>query len=423
MKNYKTVIGKIDSKKPIIIWGAGISGLLIGYFLKSHGYKVKIKEISGQSGGKISTIVEHDHVIERAANALFLDYYGYKLLSELKLLDQIIIPSKKLKRFIGYDDSFHSVFSQISILRILKNITLHTPPYSEYLTLEDFLKPWIGEKVIKQVLNPALGGIYATKSHNVLLNTLFDFTPENYPTSYWKFFQSVRTMRKNKIPSPIKGTIGFKGGMKTLIHGLEYNLQEEIEFLSKDRPQFEKDHNILCTDALTASNLLEEYRPEASAVLKKISYEKLNSHTLLLNREVTALKSSYGALFTEEYSLKNHGILGILANHNIFPANNPQHYSYTFISKTLEQPRNILLKTLQKFENDLNDQNIKASYSHDWQQGLPLYNKSRYEAITSLHQILDNHNGLCLFGNYVAGISMREMIQAAYNFAKEIKNG
>ncbi len=422
MNIAKTIIGKINTQKPIVIWGAGISGLLMGYYLKKHGHKIRIKEVASRPGGKISTSVEHGHVIEHAANALFLDIHGYNLLSELKLLDQIIIPSKKLKRLIGFNDTFHSIFSQISIFHLLKNILCKTPPYKELLTLEEFFIPWLGKKTIEQILNPALSGIYASDCKNILLNTLFSFDSHNYPSSYAHFIQTLRRNRKNASHSPIKGTISFKGGMKTFIMAIEKKLTEDIEYNCKDFPLWDQENTILCTDALTASKLLTNYSPKVAQLLKNISYEKLNSHTLLLNKEISSLRSSFGALFTQDYSAKNHHILGILANHNIFPCNNPTYSSYTFISKKIDQPTNVLLKMINTFQKDINAHNLIFSQSSSWEQGLPLYNKVRYESVSSLHQLLDYQSGLCLFGNYVAGISMREMIQAAQLFANNTKN-
>lgn len=419
MNITKTIIGKINTQKPIVIWGAGISGLLIGFYLKKYGHNIRIKEIANRPGGKISTSLEHGHVIEHAANALFLDIHGYNLLNDLKLLDQIVIPSKKLKRLIGFDDTFHSIFSQISILKLLKNVMLKTPPYNESLTLEEFFTPWLGKKTIEQVLNPALSGIYASNCKDILLNTLFSFDSDNYPSSYVHFVHAVKKKRKNIPPSPIKGTISFKGGMKILIRALEKHLTEDIEYNCKDLPLWDQENNILCTDALTASKLLTTNSPEVAQLLKNISYEKLNSHTLLFNKEISSLRSSFGALFTQDYSAKNHHILGILANHNIFPFNNPTYFSYTFISKKVDQPTNVLINMIHRFQKDINAQNLIYSQSSSWEQGLPLYNKARYEAVSTLHHLFDKQKGLCLFGNYVAGISMREMIHAAQLFASK----
>jgi phytoene dehydrogenase-like protein len=45
------VIGKIDpSDKHVYIWGAGFSGLVLGYYLKSEGYKVTIYEKTNKIG-------------------------------------------------------------------------------------------------------------------------------------------------------------------------------------------------------------------------------------------------------------------------------------------------------------------------------------------------------------------------------------
>lgn len=47
---------EIDLDLPIIIVGAGMSGLVAGYELKRAGYKVKILEMSERFGGRVKTL-------------------------------------------------------------------------------------------------------------------------------------------------------------------------------------------------------------------------------------------------------------------------------------------------------------------------------------------------------------------------------
>jgi protoporphyrinogen oxidase len=54
-----------------------------------------------------------------------------------------------------------------------------------------------------------------------------------------------------------------------------------------------------------------------------------------------------------------------------------------------------------------------------WEKALPIYDLQRYLSIKKLHQITRNEEeSLAIFGNFVAGISLREMISAARTFAK-----
>src|SRR6187549_1165082 len=95
----KRVIGKINPKeKNVAIWGAGFSGLVLGYYLKDQGYKITIYEKSNKVGGKIQTKKTSAGLVEKGANALYLNNDGLELLKDLKL--EPIPATKKLKRLI-----------------------------------------------------------------------------------------------------------------------------------------------------------------------------------------------------------------------------------------------------------------------------------------------------------------------------------
>jgi protoporphyrinogen oxidase len=95
----KRLIGKIDpNNRNVSIWGAGFSGLVLGYYLKDQGYNVTIHERSNKVGGKIQTNKSGPGLAEKAANALYLNQDGLELLKELKL--EPLPASKNLKRLL-----------------------------------------------------------------------------------------------------------------------------------------------------------------------------------------------------------------------------------------------------------------------------------------------------------------------------------
>ncbi len=70
----KRIIGKINpEQRHVTIWGAGFSGLILGYFLKDQGYNVTIHEKSNKVGGKIQTKRTGAGMAEKGPNALYLN--------------------------------------------------------------------------------------------------------------------------------------------------------------------------------------------------------------------------------------------------------------------------------------------------------------------------------------------------------------
>lgn len=412
MENAKGVIGSIDRSKPTVIWGAGISGLLIAYYLKKNNIDVIVKELTTIPGGKVSTLLFEDNVIEQGANALYLNEDSYELINELNLINKVLIPPKSLKRLIYKDNKVFSIFSQIPLYSIFRNIFNKTPDFKDDLTLENFLTPWIGIQAVQNLLDPALGGIYATKSNEVLLVSIFSFTKSSYPKNYWQFITKKRA--KKKI-TPISGSIGFMGGMKTLVSALVEKLESKISFDNKDRPNFCDHNNIFCTDSFNAQELLAGFT-EWQTELKKIQYNSLSSNTVLTKKNILSLKNTFGVVFVENKAKLSLNTLGMLLNHNIFTKNYTDLMSYTLISKKLNRSSEEIVEDLKLFNSHFEYNDIKHINSTNLEIGLPIYNFDRHQAINKLHHLARNRTGICLFGNYVAGISIREMITAAKEF-------
>ena len=157
----KRVIGKLNPQdKNVNIWGAGFSGLVLGYYLKEMGYKVTIFERSNKVGGKIRTKKIPSGLVETGPNALYMNADGMDLLKHLKLSP--LPASKKLKRFLMIDGKLQPPMQLGILSKVALNAHKKPPLISDGLTVADFFRPLIGETNIQNFLSPALGGIYAT---------------------------------------------------------------------------------------------------------------------------------------------------------------------------------------------------------------------------------------------------------------------
>jgi protoporphyrinogen oxidase len=204
--------------------------------------------------------------------------------------------------------------------------------------------------------------------------------------------------------------------MQTLINRLADVLKHDIKLNSKDFKL--KTNTIICTDALTASSLLETLRPEMSRELNRIRYTELSSVTVFLKRELRPLNRAFGVLIPQGTVFHSFGILN---NKAIFPRNNENMLSYTLICrKKLTQDE--ILSDLKQLLPEITKEDIDHTENNYWDKALPLYDLQRYLAVKKLHQIANKETNLAIFGNYVAGISLREMISAAKAFAKDPMN-
>jgi protoporphyrinogen oxidase len=409
----KRVIGKLNpADKNVTIWGAGFSGLILGYYLKDQGYKVTIYERANKVGGKIQTKKTSAGLIETGANALYMNADGMDLLKELKL--EPLPASKKLKRLLMINGKPKRPVQ----LGILSKLTLHghvkPPLITDGLTVAEFFKPLIGNDNINKFVSPVLGGIYAAPAEQLHFKSVFtEMADKAQFDSYWEFVKTLIKNQKSKSRLEVSGSVSFEGGMQTLINRLADTLKHEIKLNYKE-PFRIKGNTILCTDALNASELTKEVKPEFSAELGRIRYQGLTSVTVFMKREIRSLQRSFGVLIPLENGFNS---IGVVNNKAIFPANNENVYSYTFISRKKCADEEIMADIKSLYSEFVPD-DIDYMENTYWENALPIYDLQRYLAVKKLHLLAKKEENFAIFGNYVAGISLREMISSARQFAK-----
>lgn len=408
----KGLIGGLDPKeKKVSVWGAGISGLLAAHYLQKAGFSVTVFETSGSIGGKIQSATVKGAVVEKAANALFLNADGHELLQELGL--EILRPPKKLDRFIFRNGRPRSPFS-LGLLKILFGLRRRPPQVTEGLSVADFFSPLLGPERVRDLLSPALSGVYATDAETLHFLSLFPEAQDVRSfSSYWDFFRHLKNARRGK-PSPIRGSVGFRGGMQTLALALAKDL--DVRLNSKDRINF-RENNLICTEAFAAADLLEGHRPDVGAELRRIRYLPVSTVNVFLKHEIPRLRRAFGVLIP---SFEDFRAIGVLNNRAIFSENYPNTISYTLISPTASSDEEVF-RDLQRLDPGISFEDILNIERTDWKQGLPLYDLNRYLTVKKLHGQLADTGRLAVFGNYVQGISLREMISEAKRFAESLR--
>jgi len=409
----KRVIGKLNpADKNVTIWGAGFSGLILAYYLKDLGYKVTIYEKSNKVGGKIQTKKTSAGLVEKGANALYMNADGMDLLKELKL--EPLPATKKLKRLLLINGKPKRPIQ----LGIISKLTLHghvkPPLITDGLTVAEFFRPLIGNDNINKFVSPILGGIYAAPAEQLHFKSVFpELADKAQFISYWEFVKTLIKIQKAKPRLEVSGSVSFEGGMQTLINRLADTLKHDIKLNYKENFRI-KGNTILCTDALNAAELLKEIKPEFSVELGRIRYQGLTSVTVFMKREIRSLQKSFGILIPLENGFNS---IGVVNNKAIFPQNNENVYSYTFISRKKCTDEDIMAD-IKALYSEFTPDDVDFMENTYWENALPVYDLQRYLAVKKLHQLAKKEDNLAIFGNYVAGISLREMISAARQFAK-----
>lgn len=409
----KRIIGKINPEhRHVNIWGAGFSGLILGYFLKDQGYSITIYEKSNKVGGKIQTKRTGVGLAEKGPNALYLNQDGLELLKELKL--EPIPATKKLRRLLMINGKPKSPLQFSLFTKIARNLHKKPPLVSDGLSVADFFQPLLGQENIQHYLSPVLGGLYATPATQLHFKSIFPQVGKKAQfDSYWSFVKMLFRFQKDQPKLELNGSVSFEGGMQTLINRLAEILKHDIKLNNKE-PFKLKGNTVICTDAVNAAALLKEARPILSSELARIQYRPLSSSTVFLKRDIKSLQKAFGVLIPLE---NGYNSIGVINNKAIFPSNNANISSYTFISpKQLTDEE--VLQDLLLLSSDVTGDDIEHVETTYWDKALPVYDLQLYLSVKKLHQLALQEDQLAIFGNYVAGISLREMITAAKTFSR-----
>lgn len=407
----KRIIGKLDPRdRNVTIWGAGFSGLILGYYLKEQGYRVTIYEKSNRVGGKIHTQKLGLGLVELGANALYMNADTMDLLKELEL--EPLPATRKLRRLLLINGKPRKPLSLSLLTKSSLKAGARPPLVSDGLTVEEFFKPLIGSDNVHNILSPALGGIYGTSADQLHFKSIFhEVSHIAQFESYWHFMRTLMKNQKKKPRLEVSGSVSFEGGMQTLIDRLAEKLKNEIKLNYSEKFRI-RGNTILCTDAHNAALLTQSVRPNVSSELERIKYQALCTSTVFMKREIKSLHRAFGILIPQNSGMRS---IGVINNKAIFPANNPNIYSYTFISRQ-EASEDDLRHDIKALSPDFSPEDIVGIDTTFWDEALPIYNLQRYLSIKKLHQVMRNETHFALFGNYVAGISLREMVSAARKF-------
>lgn len=387
----KSPVGDIDPRhRTIHIWGGGVAGLLMAHFFSRAGYAIELYEKSERLGGKIQSTKLPDGVMESGPNAI---YATAEIEAWLKTLELTPIPATpKLKRRL-WNKRPLAPLPPLTALPLLTKIFKRTPEITDDITLADFFRPLLGAK-IEGLLSPALQGIYACGADRLTVTSLW---PDLKAGTYLGVLRQLK--------GPRARSVSFAGGMQEFIDALVKSIRGNVH-LSYQGPFRLQPNTIICADALNASELVSDCWPTGAKELKELTYLPVSS-TTVLSDPIPGTEKTFGYLFPREAGVN---ALGVLFNKEIFP----HRVGMTFIHADAQRIDEKLTQDLKILGWSMRDMK-----THSWVRGLPLYDKARKHRIEKLRADPTRPDSLGIFGNYIAGISLRDMIVLAKNHSQK----
>lgn len=421
MQESKGPIGQLNKEiKSVNIIGAGVSGLVMAYYMKRIGFEVNIYEKASSPGGKIKTNHTEYGPIEKAANAIYTNDDVLELLEELKL--PYLPANIKLKKLVWKKNAPKNPFNFFVFLRILWGLPKKINRENlEDQTVYDFLSPLLGKNFTKETLSAALGGVYSLPTTEIHLKSIIK-DPIKAQTYFGFFIDLIKTKKSKRVDKKKQKSrsksISFENGMEVFIKRLASEFSNHIHYNYSGN--LDSSNTIICTDAISASELMS-FSPTISGLLKKIEYNKLCTSTLISKQKIPFLENAFGVVIPPSEEMKT---LGVLNNSAIFNRKSQlsKTNSYTLISKINDQDDNTENTITAEFNKitSLKRSDIIYYEEQKWIRAIPKYNLKRYRYIKEIRShFYEVPKGIVLFGNYIDGISIREIISLSKKFAQE----
>lgn len=239
-------------RKKVVILGAGISGLSLGWFLlKKFGDQLdlQILEAANRTGGWIETVYENDFLFELGPRSCRTNGTGVetlKLVEELNLQNEVVVADPAAHRRFLYIDqklealpqSMTSFFKSPLLWPICKAVVqdlIASRGQGVDESVEEFAKRRFGSQAAELFLDPMTSGIYAGDISRLSIGSCYSILKQCERERRSVILGLLcRPKKLKKLYSPFiqnmlkHSLFSFRQGMETLTKSLTERLKDKI---------------------------------------------------------------------------------------------------------------------------------------------------------------------------------------------------
>lgn len=470
----------MQNHRSVVVIGAGISGLVCGYRLKTLGVDVMLIEKSDRIGGVIQSERIDGFLIERGPNSSQGTEELIALVEELGITGEVVEGDPKAPAYVLFEGKLHAVPSGLGAfiksnllsfggkVRIAKEPLVAARREATEESVAAFARRRIGPEAAERLVAPFVSGIYAGDAERISVQAAFPRLAA-LETSYGGLIKGLfakgreaRNARKSagavteKAAPNRKRALSFREGMSFLPKTLARRLGEdlvtacsEIRLLmtdpvsSKDRSvssgfevELERagtrsrltcDRVIVATPARVTGTLLANLSGGLSRSLDEIEYPPLAILSIAYEASsIRVLLDGFGFLAAPSEGLN---ILGCVWNSSLFEGRAPD--GKALLTVFIGGARNpgaarladaelvsIAHSELQRVLGISSEPRAVAITRYE--RSIPQYNLGHAERIQRIERLLTGMPGLNLIGNYLHGVSTGDCIKEADRVAREV---
>jgi oxygen-dependent protoporphyrinogen oxidase len=241
-----------NERRDAVVIGAGISGLVCAYRLKTLGLDVALVERSNRAGGVIRSERIDGYLIERGPNSSQGTEELMALVEELGVMGEVAEGDPKAPAYVYFEGKLHPVPSSATAfiksdllslrgkLRILKEPFIPARHSDEEESVASFARRRIGREAAERMVAPFVSGVYAGDAERLSVRAAFPRLA-NLETGYGSLFRGMlakareaRHAKKSaratldKTAPARRRLVSFQSGMGFLPETLAARLGEDL---------------------------------------------------------------------------------------------------------------------------------------------------------------------------------------------------
>ncbi len=448
---------------PVLIIGAGISGLALAYYLRKSSIDAQLLEASPRPGGVIRSERRDGFLLELGPQSFSGTPQLLDLSRELGIQNELLEAPPRAPRFLLLDgqlkpaplsppaffaSSLFSARTKGSILRDLFGRS--APPYVDE-SVASFIRRKFSPELLDKLVAPFVSGIYAGDPEKLSLRAAFPQLHEA-ERSAGSLIRGMMRAAKSKPGPKQRATLQtFRDGNEALIKALAKNLgpalhtevsaneivrtgegtapNYQVTFTANgSTQQLTADKLVLATPTYVTATLLTAIHPQIASTLSSIEYAPVGVVSLGYAKAAIAHSlDGFGFLIPRSSGLHT---LGSVWNSSLFPGRAPESHALftSFIGgatdpQALTLPPGELVSLIHKEIAPLLQISQSPAFSNVtlYPRALPQYNLGHSERLASLQNLRAELPGLWLTGNYLRGPAIGACIEQALSVAEEIR--
>lgn len=472
----------MQNHRAVVVIGAGISGLVCAYRLKTLGVDVALIEKSDRVGGVIQSEGTEGFLIERGPNSSQGTDELIALVEELGIIDELVEGDPKAPAYVYFNKRLHAVpsgpgaFLKTNLLSLAGKLRIFKEPFvpvrhpdveESEESVASFARRRIGLEAAERMVAPFVSGIYAGDAEQLSVQAAFPRLAE-LESSYGGLFRGMfakaaEARRAKKAASAVfdkaaatrRRLCSFREGMAVLPRTLSSKLGEDlltgceklriadcgvridgqsqsprftVEFeRAGNHHQLACDRIVIAAPATAAAKVVRGISDRLSGLLEEITSPPLA--ILSLAYDVSAIATPLNGFGFLVPPGERMNILGCVWNSSLFKGRAPE--GKALVTVFIGGARNPdivrladgeLVSTahgeLQRVLGISSEPAVVAITRYE--RSIPQYNLGHFARVQRIESLLGGLPGLRLIGNYLHGVSTGDCIKEADRVAREL---